>query len=65
MAQSHFMQLKDGPVIRVRLNEWASHRRKGYVFKTEQEFNDQSAEVKAERGPVKERKSRGFGRKNK
>lgn len=66
MAQSHFMQLKDGPIIPVKLNEWASYRRKDYVFRTKQEFDNQSDEVKAAfETEAKKIKTQGLGRKKK
>ena len=46
MQQKHYMQKGNNPIIKVDLNQWARYRRMGYDFKTEVEFNTQTA------GPV-------------
>jgi hypothetical protein len=35
------MQKDDGPIVKVNLNDWATKRRDGFVFRTEAEFNAQ------------------------
>lgn len=44
MQTNHYMQKKGGLIIKVNLNEWTRHRRSGYEFRTELEYNNQEAE---------------------
>ena len=44
MQTHHYMQKKNGPIKKVELNEWARHRRSGYEFRTELEYQNQQAE---------------------
>jgi len=50
---------KGGPVEKVPLNKWAHYRRKGYVYATEAEYNEQ------ERGRVIEENNEAVATKKK
>ena len=43
MQSKHYMSKDDGPIIKVNLNEWAKHRKSGYVFRTELDYQNQQA----------------------